>query len=55
MKYGFAMYILGKYSMGLMVFGAAVWIRLLWPLGILNLDILACLGHMAALGVLDGL
>ena len=45
--YRIAMYVLGKYTRGPVVFGAEELFRLLQPYGTLNLDILPFLGYMA--------
>ena len=49
--YRLVMHILGRYIKGLVVFGAAVCIRLLGPTLTLMFDKLACLGHIAELGL----
>ena len=50
MGYGFFISILGKYARELVVLGAIVYSRLLGSPGILNLNILDCLGHIAEIG-----
>ena len=49
-EYQLAIFVVSKYVGELVVFGAAVCIRLLQPPRTLNLEILACLGHMTDLG-----